>query len=224
MAQDQVSRLQFEMNGTQRDRVSEQNHTREQLLASQSETTTAKNIITELEQRLQQTMDQLTNANTQNGLLQQECQATQSSLLEAQERNGHESNTLKDHLETITKQHRKARADCDQITSELHEVRKQLQIEMERTQDFEKERRSLEDAAHAAHSRVRDAEAASTDRVKKMKDELHKLHEQLDTTRDLYNKVRDARDQMRDDNHSLKLEMETFQRNLQENMRVKGTE
>ena len=103
-------------------------------------------------------------------------------------------------------------------------MRKQLQIEMERTQDFEKERRSLEDAAHAAHSRVRDAEAASTDRVKKMKDELHKLHEQLDTTRDLYNKVRDARDQMRDDNHSLKLEMETFQRNLQENMRVKGSE
>ena len=224
MAQDQISRLQFDLNGSQRSRVGDQAHTKEQLMAAQSETTTAKNIIAELENRLQQAMDQLTNANTQNGLLQQECQMTRTSLTETQERQSQEANALKEMLDNMTKQHRKARIECDQIRSELQAVRKQLQIEGQRTSDFEAERHALEKAAHAAHARVRDTETRSTGAIKQMKDELHKLHEQLDTTRDLYTKVRDARDQMRDDNQNLKLEMETFQKNLSQNMRVKGND
>jgi|TARA_B110000091_G_C13812464_1_gene475910 chromosome segregation ATPase len=222
MAQDQISRLQYDLNGSQRDRVGDQAHTKEQLLAAQSETTTAKNIIVELENRLQQAMDQLTNANTQNGLLQQDCQVTRTSLAEMQDRQNREADNLKQMLDNTNKQHRKARTECDTIRSELMAVRKQLQIEGQRTKEFEAERQSLEEAAHAAHARVRDTETRSTDRIKKLKDELHKLHEQLDTTRDLYNKVRDARDQMRDDNQNMRNEMDTFQRNLQQNMRVKG--
>ena len=195
MAQDQISRLQYDLNGSQRDRVGDQAHTKEQLLAAQSETTTAKNIIVELENRLQQAMDQLTNANTQNGLLQQDCQVTRTSLAEMQDRQNREADNLKQMLDNTNKQHRKARTECDTIRSELLAVRKQLQIEGQRTKEFEAERQSLEEAAHAA---------------------------QLDTTRDLYNKVRDARDQMRDDNQNMRNEMDTFQRNLQQNMRVKG--
>jgi chromosome segregation ATPase len=224
MAQDQVSRLQYDLNGSQRERVGEQAHTKEQLLAAQSETTTARNIIGDLESRLRQAMDQLTNANTQNGILQQECQMTRTSLAEAQERHGQESDTMKELLERTEHQHRRSRTETDGLHAELTAVKKQLQIEGGRSQSFEEERAALEESARSAHARVRDAETRSSDRIKKLKDELHKLHEQLDSTRDLYNKVRDARDQMRDDNQALKLEMETFQRNMQANMHVKGSE
>ena len=77
----------------------------------------------DLENRLRQAMDQLTVANTQNGILQQECEMTRTGLAEAQERHGRESDTLKELLERTEQQHRRNRTDADTEQLKLFEER-----------------------------------------------------------------------------------------------------
>ncbi len=223
MSEDQVGRLQHDLTSLQRERAGETQHTSDRLLAAQSETATAKGIILELEARMQQSMDQLTSANTHNGLLQQECEQSRAQLVASQERFGRESDALKEVLDKTEKMHRSARGEADALRRDAQVVRKQLQIETQKASGFEQERRLLEQRVADRDAKLRDAERRSTDRIKRLKDELHGLHEQLDTTRELYNKVRDARDEMRQDNMALKSEMEQFQRSLNEGIRIGNT-
>ena len=165
-------------------------------------------------------MNQLTSANTHNGLLQQECEQSRAQLVAAQERFGKESDSLKEVLDKTELMHRSAREEADALRRDVQVVRKQLQIETQKASSFERERRLLEQGMADRDAKLRDAERRTADRIKRLKDELHSLHEQLDTTRELYNKVRDARDELRQDNMALKTEMEQFQRSLNEGIRI----
>ena len=222
MSQEQISRLQHDLNNLRKQREGDSRHTEDRLRAAAAETNTAKSLLDGMEHKLHKKMEELADSNEQNGRLQQRCQEIAAALAAARADFKRKEDQLRHTLDSKSKAHRDAQSEVGQHRAEITAKRKQLIQQRTRIEILEKSQATLQGKVRELQVRERDAEGNNARRLQALKNELQNLHEQLDRTRMLYDQVRTARDQIRDDNLSLKQEMETFRMNI--NANVKGGE